>query len=83
MCVVDQAEGSADGGVRCYEDRVVEDVDGFGAELQRVAFTDFEAAEEAGVQAEEAGPAENIAAGVAEGRCGDGGEGGRVEVGLK
>jgi hypothetical protein len=66
LCVVDQSEGIADGGVRSYEDRVVEDVDGFRAELQALMLDDSEVLEYAEVDCLQTGSGETANLAVAE-----------------
>src|SRR5258708_32519341 len=68
LCVVDQPEGSADGGVRSYEDGMVEDVDCFSAELQALMLDDGEALGDAEVDRLQSGSGEASDLTVAEAR---------------
>jgi len=72
--VVDEAEGSADGGVRSYQDGVVQDVDGFSAELQALMLDDGKALGDAEVDRLQAwsGEAADLAVTEAGGRLRDG-----------
>jgi len=75
--VVDQTKGSADGGVRSYQDGVVQDVDCFSAELQALMLDDGEALGDAEVDRLQAGSGEASDLTVAEAR---GGLGDRARV---
>src|SRR5437016_95632 len=78
LCVVHQPEGSADGGVRSYQDGMVQDVDRLSAELQALMLDDVEALGDAEVDRLQAGSGEASDLAVAEARGGLG-DGARVE----
>ncbi len=65
---------------RIGELRRIGQADGLRAKLRFEPFADREAAEETGIHVEDAGTADNIAAAIAECRCGDGGKGGGIEI---
>ena len=67
LCVVDEAEGGPDAGVRSHENRVVQSVDCFGTELQTLVLNDLEALDEAEINSLQAGPTEAADLAVAEG----------------
>src|SRR3981189_1638186 len=70
LCVVDQTEGSADGGVRSYQDGMVQNVDRFSAELQALMLDDGEALGDTEVDRLQAGSGEASDLAVAEARGG-------------
>ena len=70
LCVIDEAEGSADGGVRSYEDGVIEGVDGFCTELQALMLKGSKALGDAEVDRLQAGTSEASNLAVAEARRG-------------
>src|SRR5260370_9392899 len=77
LCVVDETEGSADGGVRSYQDGMVQDVDRFSATLQALMLDDGEALGDAEIDRLQAGSGEASDLAVAETR---GGLGDRARV---